>query len=76
MIIDKFKNENYEITIKINNIYIKNYIRIIDMSQNKITIKLKNIIININGIELLIVKMDKCDLAIKGNIKGIDFINE
>ncbi len=76
MIIDKFKDENYEIIIRINYLYIKNYVKIIDINMNKISIEVKNSILNISGNNLLIVKMDKYDLAIKGNIKGIDFNNE
>ena len=76
MIIDKLKDENYEIIIKTNYIYIKNYIKVVDINRNKIIIETKNCMLNISGNNLLIVQMDQYDLAIKGNLKGIDFNNE
>ena len=76
MITKIFKDDNYEIILNKDYLYIKNYIKINDLNSNKINITLKNIIINISGNDLLIFKMDKYDIGIKGNIKGIDFIDE
>lgn len=68
--------DNYEIIIKNNYIYIKNYLNINSVSNNNILINLKNIKLSIKGNDLVIVKLDKFDLLINGIIKGIDFINE
>ncbi len=70
------KNNKYEIIIKENKIYIKNYKRIYDLNYLEIVIELENNKIFINGSNLLIVKMDKYDIEIYGNIKGITFENE
>jgi hypothetical protein len=76
MINNIFKDDNYEIIIKKNCLYIKNYINIVDINLTKIAIELEDIKINVTGRELIIFKMDKFDIGIKGIIKGIDFINE
>ncbi len=76
MINNIFKDDNYELIIKKNNIYIKNYININSISLSKISIILKDVKLNILGNDLIIFKMDKYDLGIKGIIKGIEFIND
>jgi len=76
MITELFKNENYEIIIKNNYLYIKNYINIFDISMFKICVCIKNKKLYINGKDLIIFKMDKYDLGIKGIIKGIEIIDE
>ncbi len=70
------KNNKYEIIIKENKIYIKNYKRIYDLNYLEIVIEFENNKIFIRGSNLLIVKMDKYDIEIYGNIKGITFENE
>lgn len=76
MIKDIIKNNNYCIYIENNIICIKNYIRIIDISESFIKIKLNNKIIHINGINMIINKLDEYDLSIKGEFKDIKFICE
>ena len=66
----------YEITIKNEKLYVKNYIKIMTVNKEKIIIKMKENIINIIGDNLLLVKMDKYDLLIIGNVKRIEFNNE
>ena len=76
MIKDIIKNDNYEINIKDNLLHIKNYINIIDISTNRISILIKSNKLIINGSSLMISKLDEYELLIKGNIKDISFINE
>lgn len=65
----KVINKDIEIYIKDNLIHIKNYNRVIDISNNKI--ELKDVVIN--GTNLIISKLDEYELCIKGKFKGIIF---
>lgn len=65
----KVINKDIEIYIKDNLIHIKNYNRVIDISNNKI--ELKDVVIN--GSNLIISKLDEYELCIKGKFKGIIF---
>jgi sporulation protein YqfC len=76
MINELLYNENSEIIINEKHVSIKNYKTIYSISNNKINILLKDKAINIIGNNLVITKLDKFDLKIKGNIKGIEFIDE
>lgn len=63
----------YEIIINEKYLYIKNYIKIISISYSKITIETDKATIFISGSNLIISKMDKYDILINGNVKGINF---
>ena len=65
----KVINKDIEIYIKYNLIHIKNYNKVIDISNNKI--ELKDVVIN--GTNLIISKLDEYELCIKGKFKGIIF---
>ncbi len=65
----KVINKDIEIYIKDNLIHIKNYSKVIDISNNKI--ELKDVVIN--GTNLIISKLDEYELCIKGKFKGIIF---
>lgn len=65
----KVINKDIEIYIKDNLIHIKNYNKVIDISNNKI--ELKDVVIN--GSDLIISKLDEYELCIKGKFKGIIF---
>ena len=65
----KVTNKDIEIYIKDNLIHIKNYNKVIDISNNKI--ELKDVVIN--GTNLIISKLDEYELCIKGKFKGIIF---
>lgn len=65
----KVINKDIEIYIKDNLIHIKNYNKVIDISNNKI--ELKDAVIN--GTNLIISKLDEYELCIKGKFKGIIF---
>ena len=65
----KVINKDIEIYIKDNLIHIKNYNKVIDISNNKI--ELEDAVIN--GTNLIISKLDEYELCIKGKFKGIIF---
>ena len=65
----KVINKDIEIYIKDNLIHIKNYNKVIDISNNKI--ELKDVVIN--GTNFIISKLDDYELCIKGKFKGIIF---
>ena len=65
----KVINKDIEIYIKDNLIHIKNYNKVIDISNYKI--ELKDAVIN--GTNLIISKLDEYELCIKGKFKGIIF---
>lgn len=73
IMINKFINKNYNIYIENELIHIKYYLKIYDISSNKIKIKLSNCILNIIGENLLITKLDDYELSINGKIKEIKF---
>lgn len=75
-ILNKIKNNNYELYIKENYIHIINYKEVIDLKDKEIYIKLNNINIKIKGNNLIINSLDEEELLIKGNIKEINFISE
>jgi len=68
--------DDYEIIIKKNNTYIRNYKQIISISSCNILIKMLKVIICIKGNDLIISKMDKYDLLIKGIVKEIEIKDE
>ena len=76
MIKNIIKNDDYEINIKNNFLHIKNYINVIDISSNRISVLIKNNKLIINGSSLIISCLDEYELLIKGYIRSIDFINE
>ena len=67
-----FKNylnkEDYYIVLYSNYIYIYKYIDIIKFTDKFISLKLNKLTINIYGTDMLITKMEKNELLIKGNI--------
>ncbi len=66
----------YEIIITSDYLYIKNYLKVNSVKKEKTIIELSGVFLLIEGNNLIITKMDKYDLIIKGNIKGISFTNE
>ncbi len=70
------KKEDYYIILYSNYIYVFRYIDIIKFTDKYISLKLNNIIFNIYGIDLLIVKLEKEELLIKGKINKLEKIYE
>ena len=68
--------DDYEMIINKNNTYIRNYKQIISISSCNILIKMLKVIICIKGNDLIISKMDKYDLLIKGIVKEIEIKDE
>ena len=71
-----FKNylrkEGYYIILYSNFIYIYNYLDIIKFTDTFITLKLKDIKINIYGKDLLITKLETHEIMIKGYIEKME----
>lgn len=70
------KKEDYYIILYSNYIYVFRYIDIIKFTDKYISLKLNNMIFNIYGIDLLIVKLEKEELLIKGKINKLEKIYE
>lgn len=71
-----FKNylnkEDYYIVLYSNYIYIYKYLDIIKFTDKFISLKLNKLTINIYGTDMLITKMEKNELLIKGNILKLE----
>lgn len=71
-----FKNylqkEDYYIIIYSNFIYIYNYLDIIKFTDTYISLKLKELKINIYGKDLLITKLEQKEIMIKGYIEKLE----
>ena len=67
------KDDNFNICIKYNKIYIENYVDIGNISDNKIIIFVKNNKIIINGKNLKIIKLLNSEILISGNYYNIVF---
>ena len=70
-IIDFLYDKNYFISFFEDSIYIYNYESIINLSENKITLKIEDFTIDIIGNNLKITQMNNIELLIEGNIKNI-----
>lgn len=70
------KEEEYYIILYSNFIYIYKYIDIIKFTDSYISLKLNKFNINIYGNDLLIKKMEKKELLIKGIINKVEKIYE
>lgn len=66
----------YEINITNQNIHIKNYIEILDISSKQIQIKLNTLKLKINGENLIINKLDEYEISIIGKPLNIQLIYE
>lgn len=66
----------YEINVSNQNIHIKYYKEILDISSNQITIKTNEIIIKISGENLIINKLDEYEISIIGKPLNIQLIYE
>ena len=70
------KGEEYYIIIYSNYIYIFNYVDIIKFTDTYIILKLEKIKLYIYGNDLLITKLEKKELLIKGYINKVEKIYE
>ena len=66
------RNEEYYIILYSNYLYIYNYQEIVLFSNSIIKIKIKDFILEVNGNNLLITKMEKKELLIKGSILKLE----
>lgn len=69
-----FSKEDYYLIVTNNNLYIKNYTKIIDINDKEILVNINNRIIKINGENLTLIKIISKDLSIKGSIESVKYI--
>jgi len=70
------KDEDYYIILYSHYIYIYKYIDINKFTDTFISLKLKKLKVNIYGIDLLITKLEKDELLIKGIINKVERLYE
>lgn len=70
------RGEEYYIILYSNFIYIYNYKEIVKFTDQFISLKLENMKVNIYGNDLLITKLERRELLIKGNITKVEKIYE
>lgn len=73
-ILNEIKNK-YELYITSSGLHIINYIKIIEIKNDMVGVLVYKRILNVKGKNILISKMDENEMFIKGDIKGIDFID-
>lgn len=69
-----FNKEEYYIILTYNNLYIKNYTKVIDIAEQEILIDIQGKIIKITGHELTLIKIVSNDLSIKGFIESVKYL--
>ena len=72
-LINYIKDDEVSVFILKNKAHVLNYVKVMDISNNKINIKLKDNILSIEGSDLLIRKLDKRELLIVGFINKVTF---
>ena len=70
------RNEEYYIIMYSNYVYVYNYKEIVKFTDKYISLELDNMRVFISGYDLLITKMEKGELLIKGNILKVEKIYE
>ena len=70
------RNEEYYIILYSNFVYVYNYLDIIKFTDTFISLKLKELKINIKGKDLLITKLEPKEIMIKGIIEKLEKIYE
>jgi sporulation protein YqfC len=73
-LINYIKDDDYLVGIYAGMAHIFNYKRVLDILSNEILVQVKNKKIRITGENLVIKKLDKSEMLIKGVIKRVDFI--
>ena len=74
MVKNYLNGEEYFICLYKNYIYFNNYLEIIKFSDTLISLKFNKFIININGNNLRVKKMENKELLIEGNIINVEKI--
>ena len=71
---DYLKNGNYEIKVYNNYIYLKNYLMVDTINEQKVIINFSNFKTVISGNCFVIIKMVDNEILIKGDLYKIEFI--
>lgn len=65
---------NYKVTFDDNKVYVLNYKSVLDINDAEALIKLYNKILKIYGSDMKLIKMDKSELLISGQINKIELV--
>lgn len=69
-----FSKEDYYIIVTNNNLYIKNYSKVIDINESEALINIHDRILKITGKNLTLIKIISKDLSIKGHIESVKYL--
>ena len=69
-------DKDYLICIYENNIYIFNYKYLERFGASRISVRINDKYINISGNNLSIIKITKEEMLIKGNVQGLEILDE
>ena len=75
-ILNKIKDNKYEVNIKENILHIINYINIINLKDNEIIIELNEYNLLITGNQLLIRELDEKEILINGKVSKIELLEK
>ncbi len=68
------RNNNYNINLSSNSIYINNYEQINTINDNLISIQFKDFTLNINGLSFKIAKMVDNEVLFNGHIESMEYL--
>lgn len=69
-----FNKEDFYLIITNNNLYVKNYNKIINIEPTEILININNQLLKVSGLNLTLKKIVNNDLAINGKIESVKYI--
>ena len=69
-----FNKEDFYLIITNNNLYIKNYNKIINIEPTEILININDQLLKVTGQHLILKKIVSNDLAINGKIESVKYI--
>ena len=69
-----FSKEDFYLIITNNNLYIKNYNKVINIEPTEILININNQLLKVEGKNLILKRIVSKDLAINGKIESVKYI--
>ena len=69
-----FSKEDFYLIITNNNLYIKNYDKVINIEPTEILININNQLLKVIGKDLILKRIVSKDLAINGKIESVKYI--
>lgn len=68
------RDNSYNINLSLNKIYINNYIELKAISDNLISIRFDDFLLNINGREFKVAKMVDNEILFNGHIESMEYL--